>query len=245
MRRGDLIFWNDRTQLRCSKQALKGRVNDMTINATALNALLAGYASGSLPEPARVLVESHLELSNANRGFVRDLEALGGSALESIDPVPLVGRDQRLARIFAMADEPDTIHASAAHAKPSTRLPAALTRFIGHDLDSVPWKSRLPGFKEFELPAVDGAKASLLWIRAGKPMPSHTHRGSEVTLVLEGGFSDKFGHWGRGEIALADDEVNHKPIADDDGEDCICFAVTDAPLRLTGPLGRLLAPFIR
>jgi putative transcriptional regulator len=34
------------------------------------------------------------------------------------------------------------------------------------------------------------------------------------------------------------------PTADDDG-DCVCLAVTDAPLRLTGPIGRLFNPFIR
>jgi putative transcriptional regulator len=29
----------------------------------------------------------------------------------------------------------------------------------------------------------------------------------------------------------------------DEGQDCICFAVTDAPLRLTGPVGRILDRF--
>ncbi|WP_430512493.1 hypothetical protein [Pannonibacter phragmitetus] len=48
----------------------------------------------------------------------------------------------------------------------------------------------------------------------------------------------------RGDLAFADDHVDHKPIADDD-EDCICFAVTEGHLRLTGPLGRLIAPFMR
>jgi putative transcriptional regulator len=27
--------------------------------------------------------------------------------------------------------------------------------------------------------------------------------------------------------------------------DCLCLAVTDAPLKLTSPLGRLLNPFVR
>jgi putative transcriptional regulator len=30
----------------------------------------------------------------------------------------------------------------------------------------------------------------------------------------------------------------------DEGQDCLCLAVTDARLRLTGPLGRLLNPFM-
>ena len=48
----------------------------------------------------------------------------------------------------------------------------------------------------------------------------------------------------RGDVAEADPSVNHQPVADP-GEDCICLAVTDAPLRLTGPFGRLLNPFLR
>jgi putative transcriptional regulator len=62
--------------------------------------------------------------------------------------------------------------------------------------------------------------------------------------VLEGGFSDILGSYERGDITINDSSVDHQPVADDDG-DCICFAVTDAPLRLTGRIGRLFNPFIR
>jgi putative transcriptional regulator len=75
-------------------------------------------------------------------------------------------------------------------------------------------------------------------------MPSHTHEGSEITLVLRGGFSDATGHYRRGDIAIADSEVDHRPRADED-EDCICFAVTDAPLRLTGPVARFVQRLLR
>jgi putative transcriptional regulator len=43
---------------------------------------------------------------------------------------------------------------------------------------------------------------------------------------------------------IADESVDHCPIADEEG-DCLCLAVTDAPLRLTGRFGRFLNPFIR
>jgi putative transcriptional regulator len=75
-------------------------------------------------------------------------------------------------------------------------------------------------------------------------MPTHTHDGSELTLVLAGGFSDESGHFVRGDVAEADPSINHQPVADP-GEDCLCLAVTDAPIRLTGPFGRLLNPFLR
>jgi putative transcriptional regulator len=63
-------------------------------------------------------------------------------------------------------------------------------------------------------------------------------------LVLQGGFSDGNGHYAVGDIAYADDDVNHKPVADPD-EVCICFAVVDAPVELTGPFGRLMNTFRR
>jgi putative transcriptional regulator len=81
-------------------------------------------------------------------------------------------------------------------------------------------------------------------IRAGVSMPQHTHKGREMTLVLAGGFTDDTGHFLRGDLSLTDGTVDHVPTADDDG-DCVCLAVTDAPLRLTGPIGRLFNPFIR
>jgi putative transcriptional regulator len=62
--------------------------------------------------------------------------------------------------------------------------------------------------------------------------------------VLEGGFSDGRGHYLRGDVAIADDEVTHRPRADDDG-DCLCLTVTEAPVRLAGPLARFLNPFLR
>lgn len=205
-----------------------------------INALLAGYATGRLPAPLSILVESHLELAPRNRRFVADMELLSGRALDACDPLPLSDRDARLAAIFATPEEPV---AAAAPAR-SHRLPAALCRFLGHDADSLPWKTVLPGFREHKLGEFDGLKASLFWIRSGLKIPSHTHEGSEVTLVCEGGFSDILGSYERGDISINDSTVDHQPVADDDG-DCIGFSVTDGPLRLTGLIGRLFNPFIR
>jgi putative transcriptional regulator len=65
-----------------------------------------------------------------------------------------------------------------------------------------------------------------------------------MTLVLAGGFSDGNRQYQRGDFSFCDGQDDHSPVADDDGE-CLCLTVTDAPLRLTGPLMRLLNPFIR
>ncbi len=206
------------------------------------DSLLAAYVAGTLAEPARLLVRSHLDLSADNREFVRDLESAGGRMLEEIDPLPVADRDAMLAAIMALPADP--VDADAPRAPRKTRLPVPLYDYLGKDFNELPWKTRLPGLRECRIGEEDGCVASLLWIRAGMAMPTHTHHGTELTLVLEGGFSDMDGHFVRGDVTYADDDVDHRPVADE-GEDCICFVVTEGSLRLTGPVGRFFAPFLR
>jgi putative transcriptional regulator len=208
----------------------------------ALDALLAGYASGTLSAPLHALVAGHLALAPRSRAFVRSLEATSGRNLDAIDPVPVTGRDEKLNAIFATSQEPDPPRVADAPAAGSV-LPSPVIRYIGRDLPEIRWKTLLPGVKEYKIEESERGEAVLYWIKRGRKMPSHTHDGSEFTLVLQGAFRDENGHYRRGDIAIADQEVDHRPVADPDG-DCICFAVTDAPLRLTGPVGRIIQRFL-
>ncbi len=61
--------------------------------------------------------------------------------------------------------------------------------------------------------------------------------------MLEGSFTDETGRYARGDVSVADPEVTHQPVAGREC-DCICLAVTDAPLKMTGPLGRILNYFV-
>ena len=90
----------------------------------------------------------------------------------------------------------------------------------------------------------DGVKATLMRIAPGCAMPRHTHDGREMLIVLEGGYSDEIGTYDVGDVAVANPEVVHRPVADP-VEGCLCFAVTDARVKLTGPIGRVLNLFIR
>lgn len=214
----------------------------MERNVTGMDELLAGYAAGTLAAPAHALVGAHLEISGNNRNYVACLEALGGQALEGAGPVAFSDRDAALSAIFA--DEGISLPRSPRIAT-SPELPDSLRCIVGNSLDSLPWKTLLPGVREVKFGEIDGCNVNLLWVRRGRAMPSHTHHGTELTLVLKGGFKDADGHFVRGDIAFADHDVDHKPVADDDGEDCICFAVTEGRLKLTGLMGRLINPFVR
>ena len=217
--------------------------------------LLIAYASGTIEEPIALLVATHLAFCPRCRKEVERLEALGGTLLEN-ETAESVEADS-LAAVMARLDEPapeaptpeapkDAI-VSAPHQAShdgGLRLPAPLRDYLGDGLDRLDWKS-YRGFDEAELLLeTPGLRTRLMRIKAGTAMPAHTHEGNELTLVLTGGFSDEHGHFLRGDVAEADPSVKHVPVADE-GEDCLCLAVTDAPLRLTGPIGRLLNPFLR
>jgi putative transcriptional regulator len=213
----------------------------LDIAMNSIEALLALYAGGLLPEPAMVLVAAHLEINPFNRAFVDGLEELDGNALEAQEPVALGNSDDRLRAVMA-APEPEDAP-PAAPQSPCGIFPPTLTRFLGFDADSAPWRPKMPGFHECDLGEIDGCQVDLYRIRPGRAVPEHTHGGSEITLVLDGAFGDARGRFARGDISLADETVDHRPVAETD-RPCICMAVMDAPLRLTGSLGRRLADIV-
>lgn len=210
-----------------------------TIGIESLDGLLARYVAGALPEPVRVLVDAHLAISPVNRPLVCALENFAGKEIENIIPVDFSKREAMIEAIFSAP-----LLQSEDEAKPNClMLPQSLLRLVGHDIENIPWRTKMPGYREFALGEIDGCEANMLWIKAGRKMPSHTHEGAELTLVLDGAFSDANGRYERGDIALADENVDHRPVAEA-GRACICFAVTDAPLRLTGSFGQMFSDFL-
>ena len=205
----------------------------------SLDGLMARYVAGALPEPARILVAAHLAIKPEKRVFVEALESMAGKSLEISEPVALSNRDVRLDAIFNASALP----VSQARAQSDGVIPTPLREFIGFDDDQIPWKTKMPGYREFPLGVIDGCEATMLWIKAGRKMPSHTHEGSELTLVLDGAFRDMNGRYGRGDISVANEDTDHRPIAEDERA-CVCFAVTDAPLRLTGSYRQFFSDFL-
>jgi len=153
-----------------------------------------------------------------------------------------------LDRALARLELPESLEAGEAAAEGpgpgDLRVPRPLRGYLGDGLESLAWKSR-GSVAEFRLlTGHAGMKTRLLRIKGGTALPQHTHEGTEYTLLLAGGFSDASGHYLAGDVAVADPSVDHRPVADP-GADCLCLAVTDAPLRLTGRFGRYLNAFLR
>lgn len=212
----------------------------MSVEHTLNHELLAGYAAGTLPEAFDLIVATHLSLSDESRAALGAHEAVGGCLLDSEDGIALDSGalNATLARIKAGAPSERPARVS------SGVFPAPLQAYVGGDVDAVKWRPLGGGVKQAILPTDGDASARLLFIPAGQAVPDHGHKGKELTLVLQGAFRDDSDRFARGDIEIADEEVDHQPVAEE-GEDCICLAVTDAPLKFHGLIPRLLQPFFR
>jgi putative transcriptional regulator len=212
--------------------------------------LLLGYASGSLPEPIALAVAAQAALCPETAREIRRLEDIGGALLHGVEPAALKSGalDRALAALDTAVRDADELQPSAAFtATPETRalLPAPVWPYIKGDLKNIAWRQRAPSIETAEL-VVDAARRSafLLRVKGGHPVPRHTHRGLELTLVLAGSYCDAANCFVRGDIQVADPTIDHQPLAGA-GEDCICLVALEAPIWFTGPVGRLANPFVR
>lgn len=203
--------------------------------------LMLAYSAGSLPEAFSLVVATHISLCDDCRAELASLDTIGGTVLETTPEAELSAGalGATLALIAA-----DAAKVTAKPGYPQGILPAPLQDYVGGDLAAVKWRSIGMGAKQAILPTSRDATARLLYIPAGCAMPDHGHNGIELTLVLQGAFHDAQDRFARGDVEVANEEVEHTPIADF-GEDCICLAATDAPLKFNSLIPRLTQRFLR
>jgi putative transcriptional regulator len=215
------------------------------IRHPAPSELLLDYTSGTLAEGPALLVATHLAYSEEARADVAALEAAAGEMLQAMPAETL--DDDALARTLARIDASPAPLPAARPKDDAVRIvgaaiPAPLRRYLPVDAR---WRPALGGIEEIELPLSDTRhRAILMRINPGRGLPVHRHSASEYTLVLAGSFADGRERFERGDLCVADPSVEHKPVADADAA-CICLVITEAPIVLTGFLGRLLNPFLK
>ncbi|MBV2359167.1 ChrR family anti-sigma-E factor [Thalassococcus sp. CAU 1522] len=205
--------------------------------------LILGYSAGTLTEAVNLIVASHISLCDECRAAVESYDAVGGAVIETADTVA-VSDDCLDGALALIRKSPATGATSEKKRRNDPVLPAPLLDYVGGSLDDVKWRSVGMGVKQAILKTSPEATARLLFIPAGTAIPDHGHNGMELTLVLKGAFQDEDGRFARGDIEIASEDMHHTPIADL-SEDCICLAVTDAPLQFRGLLPRLVQPFVK
>ena len=211
----------------------------MLLNLERLDMLIAHYVSGTLPEAARVLIGSHLEMQGQAQRFAGGLEMLAGDALDRTSPLPMRSRSEQLLAIFSSA--PPSV--GGKKAPNDATLPHTLIDYIGFDPADIRWRMKLPGLRHHVIEKTRDVETSLLWARPGRALPHHGHGGLELTLVLEGEFHDHRGNFTEGDVSVADETLDHRPVAGK-ARPCLCFSVLFAPIALSGPTLRLLGDVI-
>jgi putative transcriptional regulator len=202
--------------------------------------LIAAYAAGTLSEAYSLVIACHVSLCDSCRADLEAYESLGGEVLERGAGTALA--PDALQATMALIQATPVDRAAPPPRKPSA-FPAPLQDYAGATPEAVRWKSIGGGVRQAVLPCKGDATARLLYIPGGKAVPEHGHNGLELTLVLQGAFSDSVARFARGDVEIGDGDLEHQPIAEA-GEACICLAATDAPLRFRSIMPRLFQPFI-
>ncbi len=195
---------------------------------------LMSCAAGSQPEALAAVVSSHLSVCPRCRAELKKHSLIGEALFESLRPEP-VTRD---APVVAMRAGEATLVETE-----TVEMPLALKAALDGRFDDVPWRRAAPGIWQYPVPLSAGAKGDLRLIKVapGTRLPEHGHGGTELTLVLDGAYSDEFGTYRKGDVADLGDDVEHRPVADPT-LGCICLAASDAKPRFTGMFARLLQP---
>lgn len=215
----------------------------MTIEHHPSFATLAEFAAGTLDAGSCLVVGAHVAKCPQCRPIVQDFESIGGALLCELPPTPM--QHDALAKTLAQLDETpfeDATEATA-HAAPGDMpwLPEAL-----RDREFGPWRWIGIGVEQraVKVEGEDSARVFLLRARPGVKLPVHVHTGIERTQVLAGAFIHDGGRFGAGDFDDAEGDIEHNPRVDV-GETCICLVAMTGGIKMTGPIGRLIQPFLR
>ncbi|MEZ9266312.1 ChrR family anti-sigma-E factor [Vibrio splendidus] len=222
-------------------------------------AILKDFVDGTLADSVSLIVSSHVELCEHCQQQVSMLTAQAAdsvfesdtSAFES-DTSGLQLSDSEMDAFLSDDGEFDfdaiaEITADSSQAIEVTpevqQVTVADTTFtIPRALNSVARKDwmNLGKISRARLDFDDEAHhTSLLHIDKDGQVPCHTHKGFEITLLLEGSFEDEMGVYNKGDFIWLDGDHTHQPATK---EGCVCLTVSSDALYFTKGVSQLFNP---
>lgn len=208
-------------------------------------ALLRQHAAGELPASVSLAVSMHCQMCEECQQKLNLMtdeiaeSSFNIKALEPIESQPGFDADMEtmLADIMASDDISEAPMAKQIelHVKDDNyTLPKALS-----NVPMSQWRT-LGKLSRSTLTLDEGPiHTHLLHIEKGGEVPCHTHKGFEITLLLDGSFEDEMGRYHKGDFILLDKQHNHQPKTD---EGCLCFTVADDALHFTKGIHKLFNP---
>ena len=204
--------------------------------------LLNEFSSGTLPLAQSVCVSLHLKYCDQCQRNHRRLQQMGAAMFEKLAPQQI--DDSLLQSVMGRLDEEAPLSYATAPEEESD-YPALMQRLMNGRYQELDWDRVNKDLRISRLRTGDrDNELSLYHIKAGGSIPQHTHKGTELTLVLDGSFSDEEGVYHEGDFLMRDAEHVHTPTAARTG-DCVCVGVLDAPIRFTQWNYRPLNPFLK
>ena len=200
-------------------------------------AWLVDFASGSLPGPARMVVQAHLSVCPACAATLAAAEAVGGAMLADLQPAAL--QPDALALALARIERPVPPAPAEVASPPGwIEVPTEVTRAMRRRRRLAPgvWVAPVQRNRE-------GVRSYLLGIPRGVSLPHHTHQSWEITVVLKGAFRDADELYTAGDFIETDPSIRHSPRVTADG-DCVCLAATEGSLIGLDVFGRVLIPLL-
>lgn len=215
--------------------------------------ILLDYVVGSATAGKSLLVQTHLAMCPPSQARFAMLEEIGGALLETLQDASL--EKASVEAVFALDrdvgaeardDRVEPVRNGVEHAVLcGMALPAPLSASAEEAADRRAWRTLGRGVRAALLSCSGPrGRTQFLHARPGAKILPHTHEGEELVLVLKGAFWDGDERYGPGDVAVADSGTVHAPVIDR-GEDCLCLAVTEGPIRFVGRTGWLANRFNR
>lgn len=215
-------------------------------------AILKDFVDGTLADSVSLIVSSHVELCEHCQQQVNMLTAQAADSVFERDTSGLQLSDSEMDAFLSDDGEFDfdaiaQITADSSQAievKPEVQqVTVADTTFtIPRALNSVARKDwmNLGKISRARLDFDDEAHhTSLLHIDKDGQVPCHTHKGFEITLLLEGSFEDEMGVYNKGDFIWLDGDHTHQPATK---EGCVCLTVSSDALYFTKGVSQLFNP---
>lgn len=199
--------------------------------AIAIHADMCPLCQKQIAQLTEQTAEMSFESANFETAFVDDIDVKEESDFSEIDFDDMVAQITQSNAIDEI--EPRIEKTITFNEKPYT-LPKALTNMtVGKTLQMGKLSRDRLQLDENEI------HTSLLNIEPGGGVPQHTHKGFELTLLLEGSFNDENGEYTKGDFIMLDGAHTHNPVS---AEGCLCYTVANDALHFTQGINKLLNP---
>ena len=210
--------------------------------------ILNDYIQGNLSAGWSVALSAHLELCQSCKQKFGELES---NAVTSWVQDATEENTQDFSHL--VANIVDQLQVDSTEPSVTRQSPITEIHMLDHSFtlpqilakaakEGLVWKKLAVGINKAKLDIDSETQCEFIYMSPGSQTPMHKHQGSEITLVLDGSFSDAAGTYKAADFIVRGGDDEHQPVSE---EGCLCFAVLDRPLTFTRGVARLFNPINR